>query len=183
MGLKARRVTVARVRLESLPLPSIIALKDNQFHVVLPCPIKEHMRLFDPRTRNVRDMPMQNFASLVQDDIILVTRRIGGAGFNPNMFGFAWFIRPILRYRRTLAHVLLASLCVQIFALITTFIFQLVIDKVLVHKNLSTLDVLMFAFIALSVFDLILQYLRSYLVIKSSACVMARLLSARRMSL
>ena len=58
-----------------------------------------------------------------------------------NTFGFRWFWPSILRYRRPLAHVLVASLFVQLFALATPIFFQLVVDKVLVHKGMSTLVV------------------------------------------
>ena len=72
--------------------------------------------------------------------VILVTRRWGGAGIDPALFGFRWFLPSIWRYRVPLAHVLVASLFVQLFALVTPLFFQIVIDKVLVHKGLSTLD-------------------------------------------
>ena len=75
-------------------------------------------------------------------EIILVTRRWGGAGVDPTTFGFRWFLPSIWRYRKPLAHVLIASLFVQLFALVTPLFFQIVIDKVLVHKGLSTLIVI-----------------------------------------
>ena len=48
-------------------------------------------------------------------------------------FDFSWFIPAILKYRRLLVEVLLASLVLQLFALVTPIFFQVVIDKVLVH--------------------------------------------------
>ena len=93
---------------------------------------------------------------------ILVTRRLGGAGVDPNTFGFRWFWPSILRYRRPLAHVLVASLFVQLFALATPIFFQLVVDKVLVHKGMSTLVVLVVGMVTLGLFETVLQFLRSY---------------------
>src|SRR5260370_8572896 len=72
---------------------------------------------------------------------ILVARRLGGAGMDPDTFGFLWFWPSILRYRKPLAHVLVASLFVQLFGLVTPIFFQLVVDKALVHKGMSTLVV------------------------------------------
>ncbi len=57
---------------------------------------------------------------------------------------------------------LVASLFVQLFALVTPLFFQVVIDKVLVHNSASTLAIVVFAMIAIGLFDVILQYLRSY---------------------
>ena len=93
---------------------------------------------------------------------VLVTRRLGGAGLDPNSFGFRWFWSSILRYRRPLTHVLVASLFVQLFAVATPIFFQLVVDKVLVHKGMSTLVVLVVGMVTLGLFETVLQFLRAY---------------------
>ena len=91
-----------------------------------------------------------------------MTRRSRGAGIDPATFGFRWFLPSIWRYRRPLAHVLVASLFVQLFALVTPLFFQIVIDKVLVHKGLSTLVVVIVGLALIGLFDVTLQYLRAY---------------------
>ena len=57
-------------------------------------------------------------------------------------FDFSWFIPAIVKYRKLLGEVLLVSLALQLFALITPLFFQVVMDKVLVHRGLTTLDVI-----------------------------------------
>ena len=59
-------------------------------------------------------------------------------------------------------HVLLASLFVQVFALVTPLFFQVVVDKVLSHKGYSTLIVLTIGIVLVGLFDVVLQYLRTY---------------------
>jgi hypothetical protein len=49
------------------------------------------------------------------------------------------YLTGVSKEGRPLAHVLVASLFVQLFALATPIFFQLVVDKVLVHKGMSTL--------------------------------------------
>ena len=93
---------------------------------------------------------------------ILVGRRLGGAGVDPETFGFRWFWPSIVRYRKPLAHVLVASLFVQLFGLATPIFFQLVVDKVLVHKGMSTLVVLVIGMVTLGLFETVLQFLRTY---------------------
>lgn len=78
-------------------------------------------------------------------------------------FGVGWFIRAMTKYRTLLGEVLLASLFVQVFALMTPLVFQVVIDKVLTHQSLSTLDVLALALAALAVFEVVLSGMRHYL--------------------
>ena len=57
---------------------------------------------------------------------------------------------------------LVASLFVQIFALVAPLFFQVVVDKVLAHKSYSTLFVLVGGIAAIGLFDVVLQYLRTY---------------------
>ncbi len=45
-------------------------------------------------------------AALSSGEALLVTRRLGGTGTDPNTFGFRWFWPSILRDRRPLGHVL-----------------------------------------------------------------------------
>src|SRR4029079_10043924 len=94
--------------------------------------------------------------------IILLRRRLGGAGVSPAAFNYRWFLASIWRYRRPLSHVMAASLLMHLFALITPLFFQVIIDKVLPYKGESTLFVIVGGLILLGAFDVTLQYLRSY---------------------
>jgi ATP-binding cassette, subfamily B, bacterial HlyB/CyaB len=78
-------------------------------------------------------------------------------------FGTGWFVHTLQKYQRVLAEVLLASFFVQIFALVTPLVFQVVIDKVLTHRTLNTLDVLVIALVAISLFEVALGAMRHYL--------------------
>ncbi len=78
-------------------------------------------------------------------------------------FGIGWFIRATAKYRNILRDCLLASMFVQVFALLSPLVFMIVIDKVLSNNSLSTLDVLVFALVVVSLFEIILNALRAYL--------------------
>ena len=120
------------------------------------------MRLVDPIERGQALENADAVAARWSGELVLITRRFRGAGVDPTTFGFRWFWPSILRYRRPLAHVLVASLFVQLFALATPVFFQLVVDKVLVHKGMSTLIVLVVGMVTLGLFETILQFLRTY---------------------
>ena len=85
-------------------------------------------------------------------ELLLVTTR---AGMRPEDIGFdiTWFIPAVLKYRRLLGEVLLASFFLQLFALLTPLFTQVVIDKVLVHKGFTTLHVLAIGMVAVALFD------------------------------
>lgn len=78
-------------------------------------------------------------------------------------FGIGWFWQSLKKYRGLMGEILLASLFVQIIALITPLIFQVVIDKVLTHRSQSTLDVMVIALLGVSIFEVLLGAMRHYL--------------------
>jgi len=163
LGLKARIVKgVNAARLAAMPLPAIVGLRDGSFGVVSMGVEKTKLRFVDIVKRAAREVAAEDILPLTDGRAILVARRIGGAGTNPKMFGFSWFLPSLYRYRKPLTQVVLASLFVQLFALATPIFFQLIVDKVLIHKGLSTLIVLVTGLVAVGVFETVLQYLRTY---------------------
>lgn len=162
IGLKARAVSgVDSQRLEGLPVPAILPLRAGGY-VVYGGQREGQFRVVDPLSRVDRLLSRDALLAEIEPIAVLVTRRLGGAGVNPDTFGFQWFWPSIWRYRKPIAHVLLASLVVQIFALVTPLFFQVVIDKVLAHKSYSTLFVIVAGLAIIGLFDVVLQYLRTY---------------------
>ena len=163
VGLKARIVKINSVkRLISLPVPSLAELREGGFVVLGGLTASGLFRTVDPITRVDLERPPEEVAQLIEPEAILVQKRIGGPGTNPRTFSFAWFLPSIWRYRRALGHVLLASLALQIFQLVSPLFFQIVIDKVLVHHSFSTLTVIVAGLVGIAGFEAVLQYLRSY---------------------
>jgi len=163
IGLKARLVKIEKPsRLSTLPSPAIACLADRTF-AIYGGPAGEGLyRLIDPISFRGSDVGAIELLERTGGDVILLQRRFGGPGKDRATFGFRWFLPSIWRYRRTFAHVLIASLFVQIFALVTPLFFQVVVDKVLVHRSYSTLIILIVGLLGIGLFDIILQYLRTF---------------------
>jgi len=162
-GLRARIVEKpTAVRLEQAPVPAIVKLRDGGFVIFAGRTATGSYRIIDPITRIDRELDFSVLCDAIEPMLLLVQRRTLGAGADPRSFGFRWFLPSIWRYRRPLLHVLVASLFIQIFALITPLFFQIVVDKVLAHKSYSTLFVLVGGIAAIGLFDVVLQYLRTY---------------------
>jgi len=163
IGLKARLIRrITQDRLRTVPVPAMVQLVDGTYHVFAGIVDGKRFRLVDPISKHDRFVNADDLLSLIDDRIILLTRRAGGAGVDPRSFGLKWFLPSIWRYRKPIAHVLLASLFIQVFALVTPLFFQLVVDKVLSHKGYSTLTVLVTGIVIIGIFDVTLQYLRTY---------------------
>lgn len=166
LGLKARLHASTRDRLALVPLPAIALLTGPDGgirYVMLAQCDGQRVLVQDPSQGNTRPViePLDAFESQWTGELILVTSRASLAG-ELARFDFSWFIPAIVKYRRMLGEVLLISLALQLFALVSPLFFQVVMDKVLVHKGWTTLDVLVIGLLIVVVFESILTGLRSY---------------------
>ncbi len=102
------------------------------------------------------------FTQRYSGKLILVASRASVLG-SLAKFDFTWFIPAVIKYRRLFFEVLIVSVVLQLFALITPLFFQVVMDKVLVHRGFSTLDVVAVALLVVSLFEIVLGGLRTYI--------------------
>lgn len=160
IGLKARSIYSNLDKLTKTQLPAIAQHKDGQYFILAQLE-EDKVLIQDPRNQGPESLNFDEFQERWNGKLILITRRAGILA-EVRKFDFSWFIPAILKYKKLLIEVLLASFFIQIFALITPLFFQVVIDKVLVHRGLTTLDVLAFGFFVVSLFDVILNGLRTY---------------------
>jgi subfamily B ATP-binding cassette protein HlyB/CyaB len=163
LGLRGRIVDrLDAARLRALPAPAILPLAAGRFAIFAGETREGLLRIVHPLDRTEERLTPDEALLRADGRALLITRRLGGPGADPQNFGFAWFWPSLWRYRRPIAHVLLASLVVQGFALATPLLFQAVIDKVLAHKSYDTLYVIVGALAALGLFEVVLQHLRAY---------------------
>jgi subfamily B ATP-binding cassette protein HlyB/CyaB len=163
LGLRAREASFKSEKsLAGFPTPAIAQLTDGTFVIFAGRMPSGLFRLIDSVTGVETLVEPGNLVSLLRPRLILLARKTSGPGLDPKSFGFRWFLPSIWRYRKPLGMVLLASLFIQIFALVTPLFFQVVIDKVLTHKGYSTLFVLVGGVAVIGLFDVVLQYLRTY---------------------
>lgn len=160
LGLKASATASEWSRLSVVPLPAIACQKDGRYVIVARADA-EKVLVQDPAEQRPLLLPRAIFEEAWSSRLILFTKR---ANLRPEdrRFDFTWFIPAIVKYRKLLGEVLLASFFIQLFALLTPLFFQVVIDKVLVHKGLTTLHVLAVGMLALVLFEVILTGLRAY---------------------
>ena len=167
LGLKASAADNDWPRLSVISLPAIAVQKDGRY-VLLARSDNEKVLVQDPSEPKPLILPRQVFEEAWSGRLILFTKR---AHLRPEdrKFDFTWFIPAIVKYRKLLGEVLLASFFIQLFALLTPLFFQVVIDKVLVHKALTTLTVLGIGMLALVLFEAILTGLRMYVFAHTSS--------------
>ena len=159
LGIKARRVTIKPKRLEKAAFPVIAHQSDGQYFLIGA--IKEGQALIQVPGQQPEQLSVEELWERWDGDAILMTRRSLLAGTD-RKFDITWFIPVVVKYRRLFKEVLLVSLFIQLFALVTPMFFQVVMDKVLVNRGLTTLDVLAFGLLVITVFDIVLNGLRTY---------------------
>jgi len=160
LGLKAGPLDTEWSRLAAVALPAIAVLRDGNF-CILGRTDPERALIQDPREGRPTLLPRDEFISRWSGRLIVFTKR---ANLRPEdrKFDFTWFIPAIVKYRKLLGEVLIASFFIQLFALLTPLFFQVVIDKVLVHKALTTLHVIAIGMLAVVLFETLLGGLRAY---------------------
>lgn len=171
LRITARRRTCDIADLVKLPLPALIARRDGGTSILLKAERGEEM---EPRylvltpgaqrpeiyTKARADAEFASDDS--QAELLLMTTRERTIGAR-RPFDISWFIPALVKYRKPLRDVFIASFFLQIFALVSPIFFQLVIDKVLVHRSMSTLDVLAIGFATILLFETLLSGLRNWL--------------------
>lgn len=161
LGLKAARICSKWEELPGTPLPAIARKSDGRY-VVLAKAQAGKVLVQDPAGERLMVLGRAEFEADWSAELLLITKRSGPSPQDWR-FDFTWFIPAIVKYRRLLGEVLLASAVLQLFALLTPLFTQVVIDKVLVHKGFTTLHVLAIGMVALALFEAVLGGLRTYL--------------------
>ena len=168
LGLPARIVRrKGRRFLHDLDGPVMLRLKDGGY-AILRKRKDGILHLHDPRAHAGRPLTADEILERWSGEAILVGLKSAAADESRTL-GFAWFLDAMRRYRKPFGHVVVASVFVQVFALVTPLLFQVIIDKVLVHKSVTTLYVVTAAMVLIGLFDVTLQYLRSYVVAHTSS--------------
>ncbi len=165
LALKAKSVRQPLHRLPMTALPALVWC-DKEPHFILA----KVDGSGDSARYLIQDLTQQRpmvlnaaeFAARYSGKLILVASRASILG-SLAKFDFTWFIPAVIKYRRIFIEVLVVSVVLQLFALITPLFFQVVMDKVLVHRGFSTLDVVAVALLAVSVFEIVLGGLRTYI--------------------
>lgn len=160
LKLKARAVAQDWAGLAKLPLPAIVERRDGRF-VILGKVSEDGALVQDPLLNRPQVLKRADFEADWSGRVVLMARRASLSDL-ARRFDITWFLQAMVKYRRLLGEVLLASFFLQLFALVTPLFFQVVTDKVLTHRGYTTLDVLVFGLITVSIFETIRSGLRTY---------------------
>jgi len=180
LGLVARIRRCGVEDLRKMPLPALAELNDDDAVILLkveddgpePRALVQHGDSERPEVWSYSEI-----CSRFKGRLLLMTARERMAGAT-RPFDISWFIPALVKYRKPLRDVLIASFFLQLMGLVSPIFFQLVIDKVLVHQSVTTLDVLAIGLAVVLIWETALSGLRNWLFAHSTNRVDAEL-SAR----
>jgi subfamily B ATP-binding cassette protein HlyB/CyaB len=161
LGLKSKLASSDWERLSKAPLPAIAETRTGKFFVLAKIGDGKAL-VHDPEQNRPIAISREQLEAEWSGRLIYLAKR-ASLTEAVRRFDLAWFIPAILKYKRILVEVLVASFVLQLFALVTPLFFQVIIDKVLVHHGLTTLDVLVIGLGVITCFEVILGGLRTYI--------------------
>ena len=161
--LKSKAVKASLEQLRDISLPAIAQSCDGKYFILAQFDLKQDKILIQsPDGQRPKIITSKSFSEQWNGKLILIAKRSLLTGVSLR-FDISWFIPAIIKHKKLLTEVLIASCFIQLFALITPLFFQITIDKVLVHHSFTTLDVLAIGLLVISVFEVVLNGLHSYL--------------------
>ncbi|WP_337241817.1 peptidase domain-containing ABC transporter [Proteus faecis] len=82
---------------------------------------------------------------------------------NKSYFNISWFFPVFMKYKKTFYSILFYAFTLQLLALSSPLVIQVIMDKVIIHKALSTLDVLIIGLIFIAISEGVLKGIREYI--------------------
>ncbi|CAQ85165.1 MULTISPECIES: peptidase domain-containing ABC transporter [Photorhabdus] len=144
----------ARKKHDDIPLPAIL-FDNNGLPFVLAKSNKENALIQKVNKETPEIWPAKKLMEEWNGKWIKIKQK-------QSKFDISWFIPEFLAQKKNLGEILLFSFVLQVLALISPLVIQVVMDKVLIHQALSTLDVLIFGLIIAGIIEVILRGLREY---------------------
>lgn len=169
---KLKKLTLNKLA-KHYPLPAIAKSDMGQYTVILKIDTAEEtLLLFSMEDKNTKEICFADFDISFTNQFVVLSPKMLSEQIK---FGFKWFYKEILQFKRIIAEVLLSSFVVQLFGLVTPLFTQVILDKVVVHHSLTTLDVLAVAFLATMLFEFLLNLSRNYVFTHTASKIDAKL--------
>ncbi len=174
IGLKAQVIIRQGKQKLTAVTPFLVTTKEDGSYYLVSRTSPGGLEITHPITGEVNFVKSQDIDDRLMPELILF-------GKNPAWqktkaeFGFSWFFPSVLKHMSRFRRVLIASLIIQVFALATPKLFEVVIDRVLVSRGLLSLDILAIGLLGIAFFDPLMTFIRSILFAHIASCVNSEL--------
>ncbi|BCD90098.1 hypothetical protein fh0823_02370 [Francisella halioticida] len=160
-NFKAKAVTLKPQNINPRVL-SIILQDNNGDNFVLAGIQDNEYLVIQQGSKELLALSESDLAEIYNNRAILITYK-DTAKDSQESFNIKWFVPALWKYRHIFKDVLIVSLFIQLFGLVTPFFFQVVMDKVIMHNGLTTLNTLAIVFLVVAIFEVLFGTIRTYL--------------------
>ncbi len=159
LGLTSQMIRLPATSIARIPLPALIQWQDN-FAVIYQA--SDRQIVLGTPDQGVQHKKLKEFIKIwgeEGDTILLKTT----SATPKQRFGLSWFVPSLIRYRRVLIEVVIASACVQLIGLVNPIMTQVIIDRVLNQNSRDAMMVLGIFLLVVSIVEGILMNVRTQL--------------------
>lgn len=160
-NFKAKVVDLKLENINPRTLPAILKDKSGEYFILTAIKNDKYM-IVRQGVNQIISLSQEELYEVYSQKAILVTCK-DTTKAAVESFNIKWFIPALWKYKHIFKDVLIASLFIQLFGLVTPFFFQVVMDKVIMHNGLTTLNTLAIVFLVVAVFEVIFGTIRTYL--------------------
>jgi ATP-binding cassette, subfamily B, bacterial HlyB/CyaB len=171
LGLKAQLIDVSLNSITRIPTPALIRYEENfavlyetsEKVIVLGIP-SEGIQRFKSKEL-IAQLEVEESNPQPKLRVLLLSHT---KATPQQRFGLQWFAPYLVRYRKVLIEVFLASFFVQLAALANPLIIQIIIDQVIVQNSVNTLHIFGTLLLVIGLFEVVLTTLRTYLFVDTT---------------
>lgn len=164
MGLNAQLVTIPASAIGRLEAPVLLQWQDT--FALLYEVSERQLTIAIPEMGMIKRKPAEFAETWGEQGQVLLLKTTKSTP--QQRFNLQWFLPSLVKHRRVLIEVFVASFFVQLFGLANPLMIQVIIDKVIIQNSVDTLQILGVFLIALSVFEALLTSLRTYLFVDTT---------------
>ena len=171
LGLKSRKFEgISAEHVKKMPHPCVCRLKNGMYLLYLGVNKQGVPLIQDPSSGQQGFVKPDFFAREFSGEVVLFAKRFSIEKLKDKVekFGFGWFLPVVAKYQKFLVQVLVVSLIMQGFGLLTPFFTQTIIDRVLTHHSVSTMNVMIAGMVLVGLFNQWMMALRTYLFIHTT---------------
>ena len=174
LGFKSKRKKISLGRLSKAPFPLIACLVDGTSLIIAKCVDDQCLTLVPDQPP--KKISLTELEKLWDGDAILIVPDESKLGIDKSRaFGFRWFIPAFLKYRYLLLELLGVSILLNLLAIVTPLMFQLIIDRVIGEQLLSTLYVVIGVLVGAAILEFFIGGLREHAINHTGARIDAEL--------
>ena len=153
------RPTVDEMR--EIEYPAIAKMTDGGY-IAVGSMNDEVILAIDPRENKPKAIPIKEFLESWTNELLIFSADFSWT-YIKKQYNLDWFLKVIMRYKKPLGEMLIASFFLQLMGIVFPLITQVIIDKVIGNNGLSTLTVIGYSMVAFFSMQAILTGLKTYI--------------------